>query len=202
MHRIDGPGNVNGQFTEGDPAQGIEATVVTSDWANAVQEEIAAVIEQFSGALVKTNNGQLVAALLAKFATAVALNTLSQTVTGLSQTLVSHTNARNNPHQVSLAQLGAAAAASFLGLNSANGYRWVNGTLFQWGSFSASGSGVGSVNFPIAFPTTVFGVFPQPMTNSPNQVFASASSNTLANASITYVLSPTGNTIRWFAIGF
>ena len=45
MHRIDGQNNVNDRFVGGDPVQRTDATVVTADWLNAVQEEIANAIE-------------------------------------------------------------------------------------------------------------------------------------------------------------
>ncbi|UVL42555.1 hypothetical protein LOY55_10835 [Pseudomonas sp. B21-040] len=45
MHRIDGPGaTVDNKFTDGDPVAGIQATMVTDDWANDVQENIMAVL--------------------------------------------------------------------------------------------------------------------------------------------------------------
>lgn len=57
MHRIEGDGFevVGGKnmFTEGNPLIPIPATMVTADWANAVQEEIATVIEQ-AGATLET----------------------------------------------------------------------------------------------------------------------------------------------------
>ena len=45
MHRIDGPGaTVDNKFTDGDPVGGIQATLVTDDWLNDVQENIMAVL--------------------------------------------------------------------------------------------------------------------------------------------------------------
>jgi hypothetical protein len=70
MHRIDhstaaagipspdSPGTP-GFFTKGDPQIPVPATVVTADWANAAQEELAFVIEQGGFALSKTDNTQL-----------------------------------------------------------------------------------------------------------------------------------------------
>jgi hypothetical protein len=65
MHRIDGQGALpGGHFTEGDPQTGEIPTTVTADWAEALQEEIAAVIEDGGeAALNKLDNGQLVAAI-------------------------------------------------------------------------------------------------------------------------------------------
>lgn len=45
MHRIDGPGaTVDNKFTDGDPVGGVQATMVTDDWLNDVQENIMAVL--------------------------------------------------------------------------------------------------------------------------------------------------------------
>ena len=65
MHRIDGPGATIGNlFTEGNPSLGIPATVVTDDWANDVQEELANFIESQGIALVKGDQDQLELAIL------------------------------------------------------------------------------------------------------------------------------------------
>ena len=60
MFRIDGPGATNdNKFTEGDPASGTRATVVTGEWLNAVQDELAQAIESDGQVLDKENSGQL-----------------------------------------------------------------------------------------------------------------------------------------------
>jgi hypothetical protein len=51
--------NPNGYFTGGDPDLGVPATVVTADWANAVQEELAYFIEQAGLSLDKADPTQL-----------------------------------------------------------------------------------------------------------------------------------------------
>lgn len=66
MHRIDGAGaTIDNLFTEGDPVSGIPATTVTGAWLNAVQEEIANVIEAAGITLSKPDNTQLAAAIAA-----------------------------------------------------------------------------------------------------------------------------------------
>ncbi len=76
MHRIDHSTNnatlpspdaagTAGYFKKGDPGTGVPATVVTADWANAMQEELAYVITQAGITLSKTNNTQLRAAIQA-----------------------------------------------------------------------------------------------------------------------------------------
>lgn len=73
MHRIDGAGNVAGEFVHEDAATNRPPTEVTADWLNAVQEELAAVIVSAGLTLDKANNGQLLAALLARFALLTSL---------------------------------------------------------------------------------------------------------------------------------
>lgn len=60
MFRIDGPGATpDNKFSEGDPANGTRATVVTDEWLNAVQEEVAKAIEDSGQVLKKADSGQL-----------------------------------------------------------------------------------------------------------------------------------------------
>lgn len=66
MHRIDGAGaTIDNLFTEGDPTTGVPATTVTGAWLNAIQEEIAHVVEAAGTALDKLSNTQLYAAIVA-----------------------------------------------------------------------------------------------------------------------------------------
>lgn len=79
MHRIDGPAaGPGGVFIEGDPALGTPSTVVTDDWANAVQEEICGVIEGAGLPLNKFSNAQLLAALTALIGRAVPVGQVVQ----------------------------------------------------------------------------------------------------------------------------
>lgn len=66
MHRIDGPGaTVDNKFTDGDPVAGIQATVVTDDWANDVQEELMSVLGAASIAPVKGTQDQVLKSIRA-----------------------------------------------------------------------------------------------------------------------------------------
>lgn len=66
MHRIDGPGaTVDNKFTDGDPVGGIQATLVTDDWLNDVQENIMAVLAAASVAPVKGRAADLLDAIRA-----------------------------------------------------------------------------------------------------------------------------------------
>jgi hypothetical protein len=65
MHRIDGPGaTVDNKFTEGDPAGGVQATVVTDDWLNDVQENVMGVLTAASIAPIKGDYTQLATAIM------------------------------------------------------------------------------------------------------------------------------------------
>lgn len=81
MHRIDhstaagalpapDAAGVAGFFIKGDPQTAVPATVVTADWANATQEELAYVIEQAGLVLSKTDHTQLRQAIQTMIATA------------------------------------------------------------------------------------------------------------------------------------
>ena len=95
MQRIDGPtrsanlpaplpvgtGNsAPGYFQNGDPAVGVPPTTLDVDWANAVQEEIAGVIEHAGIVLDKSDRGQLNAAIDAKIEAAVAASDEAPTI--------------------------------------------------------------------------------------------------------------------------
>lgn len=63
MQRINGPGAVNQRFSSGNPFTSQPATVVTPEWANAVQEEIARAIENAGLTLDPENEEQLTLAM-------------------------------------------------------------------------------------------------------------------------------------------
>jgi len=58
MHRIDAPGHSANTFTEGNPSTAVQATTVSADWLNAVQEEVAGFIEAQGLVLDKADNTQ------------------------------------------------------------------------------------------------------------------------------------------------
>jgi len=60
MHRIDGPGaTVDNKFTEGDPVGGVQATVVTDDFMNDVQEELISILAAAGVTPVKGTQNQV-----------------------------------------------------------------------------------------------------------------------------------------------
>lgn len=87
MHRIDHPSAVAtlpapeaqgdpGYYTNGNPGGGIEATVVTADHLNSIQEELVAVIEEAELELDKEDNTQLLQAIQALITAAGVASTL------------------------------------------------------------------------------------------------------------------------------
>ena len=65
MHRIDTPtATSDGLFTEGDPLVPTPATVVSADWLNSVQEELATIVTNAGLELQKADNTQVLTAIL------------------------------------------------------------------------------------------------------------------------------------------
>lgn len=72
MHEIDAPGATqDGEFTEGNPSQGVEATEVDADWMNAVQREILNVCAAAGLAPDKLDQTQLLQAITSGLATRI-----------------------------------------------------------------------------------------------------------------------------------
>lgn len=69
MQRIQ---EVGGVFVGGDPSTNTKGTIVTADWLNAVQEELAGLVEALGGTLDPEDNGQVYALLVDGFVSAVA----------------------------------------------------------------------------------------------------------------------------------
>ncbi|MEJ0019707.1 MAG: glycine-rich domain-containing protein [Acetobacteraceae bacterium] len=74
MHRIDVPSastslpaprayGTPGYFQEGNPLTSVDATIVDEDWANAMQEELVAIVLAAGMSLDKTNRAQVLAAI-------------------------------------------------------------------------------------------------------------------------------------------
>jgi hypothetical protein len=64
MFRIDVPSaTVDNKFTEGSPTAGVQATIVTADWLNSIQEELMSVLSAASVAPVKGLNTQVLTSI-------------------------------------------------------------------------------------------------------------------------------------------
>lgn len=76
MHRIDSRGGatLENMFTEGDPASAIPPTVLSADWCNAVQEEMAQIrVSPHSVQLIQVT--QRVEVVVARMLVAVLVRT-------------------------------------------------------------------------------------------------------------------------------
>ncbi|MCO7576160.1 MULTISPECIES: gp53-like domain-containing protein [Pseudomonas chlororaphis group] len=159
MHRIDGPGaTADNRFTDGDPAGGVQATMVTDDWANAVQEEVIAVITDPlvtpAIPLDKAVNNQLVTAI--KRLIALGYSQATELVSGIAKVATqSQTNAGTDDAAfVTPKKLRFGFAVSL----APNGYitlpSWLGGLIIQWGLTGAIPSNTEiTVTFPITYPT-------------------------------------------------
>lgn len=161
MHRIDSAGaTADNKFTEGDAATGVAATVVTDDWLNATQEEIAHVIEQTGGTLNKLNNTQLWAALSGWFAKGVQA---TETVLGIAKVATqAQTDAGTDDATIVTPKKLRAGFAVSLGVNGYIAFpTWMGGLIIQWGKTAIPGPNVaaggkavmGDIAFPLAFPS-------------------------------------------------
>jgi len=65
MFRIDSPGSVAGTWVGGNPFAGVQGTVISPDWLNALQEELAGLVEAEGLALDRLDATQVRSAILA-----------------------------------------------------------------------------------------------------------------------------------------
>lgn len=79
MHRINTPtATSDNRFTEGDPTIPIQPTVVSAEWLNAVQEELASVITGAGLTLDAANNAQVLAAIQQLISVKTTLATIAK----------------------------------------------------------------------------------------------------------------------------
>lgn len=205
MHRIDGPGATeDGRFTDGNPAAGIPPTIVTDDWANAVQEEIVGVIAGAGLALDKADNGQLLEAIAALIAAAAP--ELPHEASTDSSGLV---ELATNTETAALADSTRAITPSGLGtlfarLHSPAGYqRLPAGFTIQWGNALSSVSADVSVTFPIAYSEAAYHVFVTPRSQGTGG-FATTHSLTPTGFQVgcwTASTARSATNLSWIAIG-
>lgn len=212
MHRIDHPTAVSvlptpdpagtpGYFTDGDPMGGIPATVVTRDWANAVQEEIANVIDAAGIPLDKTNNGQMAQAIAAQIAAATP--DASESVKGIAK-LATTAQAQALTDDTTIIT-PAKLADAFKGANqsfAANGYQKLpGGFILQWGLGSHSTQGQ-VFTFPISFPNGCLGVFAIDNSSTPTGTVTPGIGD-ITNAGFQLYGNPgLLSSFRWHAFGY
>ncbi|WP_052742391.1 hypothetical protein [Pseudomonas frederiksbergensis] len=162
MHRIDGPGaTLDNKFTDGDPVGGVQATLVTEDWLNDVQEEIISVLADQSIAPLKGVQTQLLAAIKS-----IAANIVQATESILGGAKVSTQSQINAGTDDATFVTPKKLRAGFASNLAATGYiafpTWLGGFIIQWGGATFQvGTSItqSSGMLPIAFPNAPFRIF-------------------------------------------
>jgi hypothetical protein len=163
MHRIDtptaaqdlfGPGKHG--FRNGEPANAVLATRLNAEHFNAIQEEIAGVIEGSGAALNSADNGQLFTAIKSLFRS----TTLKATELLLGVLRV------GTQAEVDVGTLDDVAVTpkklrwGFTASWGANGYvvfpSWLLGFILQWGNSTTDANGACTFTFPLAFPNAAW----------------------------------------------
>lgn len=170
MHRIDTSSRQKDKFgagkdgfTQGDPQTGTQATQVSANFLDSIQEEIAAVIEDNDSgqSLDKSKNNQLVKAIkniirsVGMLATenligVIKIATSAQTLAGVAD------DTAVTPKKLKLGFNFIASANGFIAFPS-----WLGGFIIQWGSIPAIAAGASAViTYPTVFPNNVFATLP------------------------------------------
>lgn len=210
MHRIDTPtaqtdkfGVGKNGFTRGNPQTGVPATALDDDYFDAVQEELAGVIEAADIVLDKSNRAQVLAAIKKLIDSETNTKYLK-----IANNLVEIKNAGTAAVAATLANLGlkgaslrdvGAGANQIPDMNSfgvsfgASGYqKFPGGLILQWGRVTTTAALIGAQwNFPIPFPNEVLSYFAMTENSSGDSKYSnigpiSAASRTGATVSSTY----------------
>lgn len=169
MHRIDTPtaqtdkfGAGKNGFTRGNPQTGVPATALDDDYFDAIQEEIAGVVESSGVSLDKGNKTQLLTALKKLFLR--TSNNFSEiAAAGPAATAAARANLELG--NAALKTVGNAAGnipdmSFFTGVTSASGWmKFPNGMILQWLTSPGTDGTLGSTTatLPIAFPNANLG---------------------------------------------
>lgn len=180
MHRVDAPGHLGNRFFDGNPQAGQEATALTADWHNAVQEELANLIEYAGIALDKNDNEQLRDAIVALIAGVVGTGggsvPTTRNVTGAGLVTgggplaadLTLTVAKASAAEVlagtndSKAVTPLALASSFARSLAQPGYAVIpfgGGLMLQWLTGTVGANSTGILSLPTSFPTACLGAF-------------------------------------------
>ena len=151
--QVEPSATADGKYTDGSVAGGIAATRLRAAAFNAMQEELANIVES-AGMILSPDN-------------------MTQVLTALKKQLLS----RANPFADIKADGPAAVAAALsnLGLResvSESGFFQLGDFQFVWGRGSTGSNGIGNVQFPHAFVGTPYLVAPSDISSSPEGVNA------------------------------
>nr|WP_249424150.1 hypothetical protein [Citrobacter freundii] len=186
--QVEPSATADGKYTDGSVAGGIAATRLRAAAFNAMQEELANIVES-AGMILSPDN-------------------MTQVLTALKKQLLS----RANPFADIKADGPAAVAAALsnLGLResvSESGFFQLGDFQFVWGRGSTGSNGIGNVQFPHAFVGTPYLVAPSDISSGPEGVNAvgwNLSNSTAAGARILSADSKSSGiatTFSYIAIG-
>lgn len=222
MQRIDSSGSINGRFSDGNPAIGQAATLLTAKWHNDIQEEVCNVIEQMNIDLDPNDQSQLYQAILAMVTGAVGagggavpttrLVNAGGLVTGggdlaadrtLTVTAATPAEAQaGTRNDVALTPLAVAGAGRVLA--TAMNLPLIGGGIIKTGVTTVNANASRTVTFDVGFPTECCVV----LVNGGNVSSAQQdngpfeSGTPAANAFTIFNAIDTTVTVRWFAIGY
>lgn len=222
MQRIDSSGSVNGRFSDGNPAVGQAATLLTAAWFNSIQEELVHVIEQMNIDLDPDDDTQLYQAILALVTGAVGAGggavPTTRVVSGgglvsgggdlaadrtLTVTAATAAQAQAGVlNNVALTPLSVAGTGRVLGTEL--NLPLLGGGIIKTGTTTVNANASRTVSFPIAFPTECCVV----MVNGGNASGGQqdngpyVSSDPTANSFTMFNAVDITVTVRWFAIGY
>ncbi|HFF7162760.1 TPA: hypothetical protein ACGEGE_001758 [Yersinia enterocolitica] len=168
MHRIDTPtaqvdkfGSGKNGFTRGNPQAGVPATAFDDDYFDAVQEELAGIVEAAGINLNKTNRAQVLAALKKLFLQSA--NNLSEIKdagpAAIAQTLLNLGlgTAAKKDVGTGTGQIPDMSSFVFTGQDLGS-YKLPGGLIVQWAYLtSLDPAGWTLVNFQNAWPTKILG---------------------------------------------
>ena len=178
MYRIDADGHIANKFTDGNPQTGQQATLVTADWLNSVQEEVAHVIEFAGIALSKPVTTQLRQAIVALIAGVVG--TGGGSVPTTRQVLGGGLAVGGGPlaADLTLTVPKASSAEVLAGVNdtkaitplalanarprslTSNGYITLDGGfIIQWLRSTIGANATTNYSLPTSFPTACLGAW-------------------------------------------
>ncbi|CNJ07559.1 bacteriophage tail fiber protein [Yersinia aldovae] len=167
MHRIDTPsaqidkfGAGKNGFTRGNPQPCVPATALDDDYFDAVQEELAGIVEAASIILNKTNRAQVLAALKKLFLQSG--NNLSE-IKSAGATAVAATLANLGLKEAAKRDVGTGVnqipdMSAFSTIKGENGSFYLpGGIIVKWGQVNSTGKG-GDLTLPTPFPTALCAV--------------------------------------------
>lgn len=195
---VAGVGLLAGKFTDGNPLTGTPASRDPAAWANAVTDEILAVVGAAGIVPDEANLAQLLAALRSAG--------VFQTSAQFDNTTKAATNAfvRNE-----LLGLGNSAYNAIFGASkTTNGYQKLpSGLILQWGITGLINAATNiDITFPVAFPFALASLVTNYVSYSGDtaaqQICSQVRNNTLTTFTLRNLSATVNAQFYWYAIGY